>query len=122
MKKKNGFTLIELVAIILILGVIYLIISPIITDVIDESEQKALANQKKELVDITKKYVLDHDELLPEDDSVSIVTIETLRQAQLLREDAIIDPTTNEEMNGCVIISYNDSKSNYFYEYSDECE
>ena len=43
--KKKGFTLAELLGVMVILGIIALIITPVITDTVNQSEQKAYEKQ-----------------------------------------------------------------------------
>ena len=52
--KKNGFTLMELLAVIVIIGLIALITYPIIDDVITNSEKKTFKASVEELVNITE--------------------------------------------------------------------
>ncbi len=52
--KKNGFTLLELLAVIVIIGLIALITYPIIDDVITNSEKKTFKASVEELVNIAE--------------------------------------------------------------------
>lgn len=123
MKNKNGFTLIELISVIIILGIIGLITVPAVNDTIQSSKTKALEKQKESIVDITKKYVLDHTDLLPEIDGESKqITLTDLKSADLITNEDIINPSSNEVMNGCVTVTYNGLKDKYLYEYIDECQ
>ena len=55
MKKKNGFTLVELLAIIIILGIIALITVPVILDIIDKSKEGAIKDSAYGYVDAVNK-------------------------------------------------------------------
>lgn len=123
MRNKNGFTLIELISIIIILGIIGLITVPAINGTIQSSKTKALEKQKESIVNITKEYILDHTDLLPETDGESKqITLTDLKSADLITNEDIINPSSNEVMNGCVTITYNGLKDKYSYEYIDECQ
>ena len=58
---KKGFTLIELLAVIVILSVVTLITIPMITNVIEESEKKALASSIQGLVESANLYAIEND-------------------------------------------------------------
>lgn len=45
--KKNGFTLVELIAVIIILSVLVLLVAPVVIDLIDDSEEKTAIMQAK---------------------------------------------------------------------------
>lgn len=51
MKKNKGFTLIELVAVIVLLAVIIIIIVPEVTDVVSKSKKNAIQNNGKSYID-----------------------------------------------------------------------
>ncbi|MEG2230225.1 MAG: prepilin-type N-terminal cleavage/methylation domain-containing protein, partial [Bacilli bacterium] len=53
--KKNAFTLIELLAVILILGIIALIAIPTITKILDESKMGAFSSSTTEIAKIIEQ-------------------------------------------------------------------
>ena len=53
--KKNGFTLVELLAIIIILGIIAIITVPVILDIIDKSKEGAIKDSAYGYVDAVNK-------------------------------------------------------------------
>lgn len=123
MKRNKGFTLVELISILTILGIIALITIPIMTKTINKSKEKALREQKAAIVESAKKYALDIAEDLPKyEGDIYTVSISTLRNSPYLEEDNIINPVTNKAMNGCVNITYSGSKGKYSYEYVDTCK
>lgn len=56
---KNGFTLVELLAVIVILGIIALISYPIITGIIKDSKDKAISSNAKIYVEGVKKAIME---------------------------------------------------------------
>ena len=60
MKGKEGFTLVELLAVIAILAVILVISVPMVISNIDKSKQKSYDNQTKLFVEGAKKYALEY--------------------------------------------------------------
>ena len=87
-KKKNAFTLIELLAVIVILAVILVIAIPRILDVIDESKINALKNAVKLIADSAeKKYT--ENEAFGEENEITCDSVSKLNK---------------EDYNKCTII------------------
>lgn len=61
MNKKNGFTLVELLAIISILGVVMILVLPTVLDVFFKTKNLLDDNTKKTIVDSAKMYLTDID-------------------------------------------------------------
>ena len=61
MKNKKGFTLTEIIGVIVLLGIIALISVPILNTVIQNSKQKAYDAQVKEIISSAKKGGTEHD-------------------------------------------------------------
>ena len=59
--KKDAFTLIELVAVIAILCVIFLFIAPKLINVIDENEAKTKEIAETKVIEATKEYVTSYN-------------------------------------------------------------
>jgi len=78
-KNKRAFTLIELVAVIIILGIIMLIVVPIVTRAVRKSRLELMESQEETLELLGKEYFLNNREALPkntgEASSVSISTL-----------------------------------------------
>jgi type IV pilus assembly protein PilA len=58
-KKQDGFTLVELLAVIVILAVIAAIAIPAVGHIINSSRQKAEANDALQIIDAAKLYMAD---------------------------------------------------------------
>lgn len=120
--KNKGFTLVELISILTILGIIALITIPIMTKTIKKAEEKALKEQKEVIINAAKKYALDYVSELPiYDGDIYVIEVQELRNSIYLDDENIIDPTTDKPLNGCVNVTYVSSKGNYKYEYTEEC-
>lgn len=65
--KKNGFTLVELLAVLVIMGLLSLIIVPNVTKYIKSSTKTTYETYKHTLADAAKNYIIDHPEEVPED-------------------------------------------------------
>ena len=116
--KRKGFTLVELLAVIVILGLLIAIISPVVKNLLNDSKESLSKQQKDMIITASKKYMIDHSELLPEDDNRAIVYMDNLVNDGVIDNDKIIDPKTHEEINGCVVVSYNNEYNQYDYNYS----
>ena len=116
---KKGFTLVELLAVIVILGLLIAIISPVVKNLINDSENNLSEQQKKLVVEATKKYMIENSELLPEGSNRAIVYMSDLIDKGVIDNDKIIDPKSKGEINGCVVVSYNNEFNQYDYNYSD---
>ena len=117
--KKNGFTLIEVLGVIILLGVLSVIVVPVVRDSIKQSKIKSLDKQKSVIVESAKNWVADNLDELEED--YLTVNIDTLKQTGFLENKEIINPVNKEEMTGCVEITYEEGFNQYKYEYLDEC-
>ena len=100
---KRGFTLIELIGVIVILGILALIIYPIINDTFIESSENISKSQKESLENVARMWGAQNTESLSETKPYYL-TIETLKRSGLLENKDIIDPDTNEEVKGCIKI------------------
>ena len=121
MDKKNGFTFIELLGVILLIGIVALIAVPAVNDIIQNSKQKALDKQMDTIFDSARNWAVKNIDLLPEDNGSILVKLETLKEKGFLENKEIINPVSEEELDACVKITHNVSYNQYDYEYSEEC-
>ena len=117
--KNKGFTLVELLAIIVILMLLITVITPKVIKQLNTSEDVTQKEQINTLINIAKIYTEEKTEKLPEKNSVSVVTIQELKESGLINKKQVLDPKTNEELTGCIKIK--DENNKYKYEYTDEC-
>lgn len=133
---KKGFTLVELLGVIVILGLIAMIAIPTINSALNSSREKAYNEQIKTIEDTARTYMSKNSLKLPDqlEGNKCSIRISTLQQAGLLDSDDIQNPmykegSTDEKenfenFNGSVIITFTGNK--YKYEYVkttsvDEC-
>ncbi len=126
---KNGFTLIELICVITILGLIALIAVPTVNTMIQNSKKEAYEEQITTIEKTAKTYMSKNSLELPRDDEVVCVSIETMQKAGLLSKEDIENPLykkgsdvsdeKNETFTGGVNVSWNGNK--YLYEYVTSC-
>ena len=122
MKNKKGFTLVEILAVIIILAVIALLVSPMIIGNINDSREKLYDTQIDNIKSAARNLMID---LEINNDETLIFTLEELKRAGYLEED-LQNPKTNKPFNNCLTIVV--SKKNDLYNYeivdseSDGCE
>lgn len=121
---KKGFTLVELLAVMILLGIISLIAIPSISKILNRSREKAYESTKKELIKAAKKYAAEHTSQLPIQELNSAekcLRINDMVKNGYINEDEVIDPRTEETMIGFIKITYDASYKQYVYEYTTEC-
>ena len=116
--KTLGFTLVELLAVIVILGVLALITFPIIDGTIKNSKEKALASTIKSIEDAAYNYSVKND--IGYQLYYKKITLDELSKAGLLDKE-IIDPITNNKMTGCVLYKWDEVYKQYEFKYDEEC-
>ena len=114
---KKGFTLVELLAVVAILGLLAAIISPIVKNLLDDSKESLSKQQKEMVITATKKYMVEHSELLPEYNSTLSIYISDLISDGVIENNKVINPKTKKELDGCVVISYSNEFNQYEYNY-----
>ena len=125
---KKGFTLVELLGVIVILGLIAMIAIPTINTALNSSRQKAYDEQIDTIEKTARTYMSKNSLKLPSQTAGSkcYVSVDTLQKVGLLSSDDIKNPkykknSTNDEenfedFNGYVIITFTNNR--YKYEYA----
>ena len=118
---KKGFTLVELLAVIVILGMLIAIISPVVTNLLNDSKDSLSEKQLNMIVEGTRKYLVEHPELYPEGNEIASFSVSNLIENGVFENNKVIDPKTKEQLDGCVVVKYNNQYNQYEYDYVDEC-
>lgn len=125
---NKGYTLVELLAVFVVLGVMIMISVPIISGVINTSKEKSYNEQVKILEDATRTYMSRNSKELPSyENTHKCITVEKLKSDGFISNKNIKNPvgkTENHEekdefFNGGVLVSY--IKDKYTYKYVDDC-
>lgn len=115
---KKGFTLVELLAVIAILLLLISLITPKIIGQIENSKDVAYNEQIEELINASRIYMSQHNNLLLDD--AYVISFQELKNSGLITSDKVLDPRTNQILTGCIIVKYENNK--YQYQYSEsEC-
>lgn len=120
--KEEGFTLVELLAVIVILGIIVAIAIPAIGSVIDRASSGATDAEEALVEDAARLYVTNNQKDLasefgtPGEDGTSTIEVgtETLINQGYLEKRA--DEDVDEDVKGSVVVTKNDSGT-YKYEF-----
>lgn len=116
---RKGFTLVELLSVIAILGIIALITIPVVSSIVQHSKDKAYDVQVSIIIDGAKKWLeKNYDKVGSE---TTYLSINKLISSGIIEQDSIINPRTEEEMSGCVKISFTSLYNQYEYEYVESC-
>ena len=119
----KGFTLVELLAVIVILAVVAIVTVPIIFNVLDDSQEGINKSQEKSIIESAKKYVIDN----PFAEETHIICVNELIKGGYIDNKALIDPMTKAEFNNaCVVVLFapsDDEKmlDRYSYEFRSDC-
>ncbi len=115
--KKNGFTLIEIIAVIVVLGVILLIIMPNFTDILNRSRQRLNQSQKDQIISSARVWGIEN---LGSSNDVNKITIATLQNGGYLEDKEIKDLIDRKEIKTDTVICITFKDNQYIYTYEGE--
>lgn len=123
---RKGFTLIELMAVIIILGIILVIIIPNVTGILNRSQERLNEEQIREVENAASQWGIRNlrikdDKPYKDSSEVKFVTLDTLQKEGFLENKDIRDLTDNSDvsLNTKVCISYENHQ--FVYEYGGDC-
>lgn len=117
---KKGFTLVELLGTITILGVIMLIVSPIARNIIESSKEELYEVQVANIEDALKNWVVDNSRLLPENEGETItITLGQLKAGGYV-EAELRNPKNNKCFGNDMLLTVTRHQKNYIYNVEDE--
>lgn len=116
---KKGFTLVEVLGVIVILGIIAIITYPAIDNTIKESREKAYQENIKNIEDVAVTYSVSND--LGYNTQYQKLDLQTLKDAGLLNDKDIVNPIDNSVMTGCVLYRWIESSNQYEFKYDENC-
>ena len=119
--KNKGFTLIELLGVIAVLAIVVVIITPKIFSQFKTAEQASDREQINALIESSKIYMNQKTELLPEGNNEYVITIKELKDAGIIQSKQVLNPSTKQEIKGCVIVKYLNNKYEYQYKEFNDC-
>lgn len=115
--KKNAFTLIELIAVIVILGFILVIIMPNLTDTLNRTKDKLNNTQKEQILSAARNWGMENliDSTNQNDRKI---TIKELQNSGFLDDKEVKNLKNNTDLqdNTTICITYKDNQYVYYYE------
>ena len=124
MKYKRGFTLIEVISVLVILGLLATIIATQYSTTISGSRESLNEEQKSRLIEVAKNVSLNNKSCLEiaknSPDGVKI-TLDQMKKNGYIANTQLKNLTNNADLNGCVIIKYDENYNKFDYAYSEEC-
>ena len=112
MKKKKGFTLVELLAVIVILAIVLIIAVPGVLSIINKTKSSAYDRQIDMIKEATRNYVTTSNQVQWKDNQ-TVVNLTDL-QGQGLLDKKIINPKDKSEIHGlAVIVTRSNNKLTY---------
>jgi len=104
---KKGFTLIEILGVMVLLGVLALITVPIVNTLIKNSKESAL-NETIKLLEASA-YNYSNENSLEYSSQTRILQISKLKETGYIKNEEIINPVTEEELKGCIFYRWDDN-------------
>lgn len=116
---KQGFTLIELVGVIALLGIIFLITYTEVNKSIDKSNNELYQAQLSNIKAAAQDWTVDNLDKLPENDGDSTnVTLNDLQNGGYI-ETNLKNSKTKEQLSTTIYVKITKKNSNYVYEVID---
>ena len=114
--KKNAFTLIELLAILVILSVLVIILIPTLKDSIDEAKKSAYDDQVNTITSAAESYFINSN-FRVDSNTPKVMYLNDIVSSGYIDSKKLVNPVTEDTMTGCVLIKYYSNQ--YHYEYID---
>lgn len=118
--KNRGFTLVEILAVITLIGVLALITIPTIDVVIKSTREKGYENQKEVILSAAKDYGASNMMELPTVDGDYVyITLGDLKLSGFIEVD-VINPINELCISNDTVIVITRKNNNYTYKFQDE--
>jgi len=113
---KKGFTLVELLCVIVIIAIISLITFPKIARNINNAKEELYLSQVKNMEKAGERWAIDNKDYLDKYHINDVfITLDLLKETKYLEKEDILSPKDKKVMNGCILISYSENKYDYKY-------
>jgi len=116
MKNKKGFTLVELLAVIIVLSLILAIAVPSVNKYLKASKEKAYEVQINNMLEAAETYANTYREILPQNDGdETTITLGQLKAEGLIKNE-ITDPREDKYFDDSLEFVIRKNGKNYVYE------
>ena len=113
--KKNGFTLIELIGVIIILGIVLLIVNPIVKNITTSNKEQLYKVQISNIRSGLQNWAIDNSGLLPErEGEILTVTLGKLKAGGYV-DTELKNPKTNKCFGNDMVLTIQRYQKNYIY-------
>ena len=102
--KQKGFTLVELLAVLIILAIIFVISVPLMAEILDQSKNTLYKKQIDTILDATYDYSLKNIANLPDINRINYITLGELKYEGMVDYD-LTNPETTERFEDELVIS-----------------
>lgn len=109
---SKGFTLVELLAVFIILGVLIALVFPTVNTILKESKETISSAQQTNILNSTYDYTLKNVKELPEQDEINYITLNELKKEGFIDSD-IKDIDTREKYPDHLVISIKNVGTKY---------
>jgi len=117
---KKGFTLIELMGVIILLGILSLIATVSISNTLKEKKHESCEMQLKNIISGAELWVSKNPFDAPKGDEEVVLSLKDLKDGGLVDKD-ITNPITSELFSDDIKITITRVDNSYKYEIDEEC-
>lgn len=111
---RFGFTLVELLGVIVIMAVIFVLVFPAVNNIINISKDTVYQTQINKILNAAYELSLQNTKYLPDKGEKNYITLGELKYKGLV-DVSIENPETNEKFSDNLVISIHNVGSNYKY-------
>lgn len=112
--RRKGFTLVEVLGVLVLLAIIFTITTVAVTKTIKDSKNTTYQKQINDILNATYDWSLLHVNKLPKENKKIYITLNELKKEGLIDAD-LINPKTKEKFSDDLVISINNVGGNYKY-------
>lgn len=118
---KKGYTLVEFLAVIMILVILVLIVYPVVTNLIDTIRKSSYEKQVNNLVLTGKEWLLYNSSKLSKEE-INCISLEQLQREKYIKPGDIVNPRTGNNMEGYLIYTFDSNYNQFTIRYNEVCE
>lgn len=112
---KKGFTLVELLAVVVLLGIISAIVVPVVGNQIETARKNAYKQTVNSIEEAAKRYGVTHMLGYPLEEQG--LSLDVLVSEGYLEEKDLVNPINDQKLSGCVFYKWNPESNIYEYRY-----